>query len=97
MNDENIEQALANLAKRIDKLERHDQTTQPPNLDPHFEAGQEMHQAALASFQTTKKDGVCTSLNSATAPADADALLKKLEKDEAQQDAGADGERTGSP
>jgi len=75
-------QSVTELTKRVEKLERQNQTPKPSDEQARMEAAQEAHEAALASHNTKLQGGIRYSLNSALTPTEREALLKKLEKEQ---------------
>ncbi len=90
-----IEKKLAQIEKRIDKLEQHNLPTQPSDeqipmeaaQDAH-EAAQDAHEAAEVSLQTKRLDKMNVSLNSAPLT---EAQVQELLREEKKQKKKADG------
>ncbi len=80
MNEQYIKRTVTEHEQRIEKIERVLSSIAPQKVDAKMEADQEAHEAALASHNTSVVHGIRRSLNSAVSPAEAEALLHKIEK-----------------
>jgi len=78
-----VAKAFREVADKIDPPVN--KISKPPKPSTS-EAAQEAHEAALASHRTKIERGIRQSLNSATTPAEAEALLKQLEQKQRKKD-----------
>jgi hypothetical protein len=81
-----LEQRVTNIERTLESIAAQNQDVTPQKLDAKFESAQEAHESALASHRTKVERGIRQSLNSATTPAEAEALLKQLEQKQRKKD-----------
>ena len=66
MSKEDIKKTFSELPELVEKLERQNQPAQPSNEQARMDTAQEVHEAALTSFQTKRLGKKNISLNSAS-------------------------------